>query len=347
MAGSLLAEILSQALKSMPETREEVVVSPSGRSALYLGYLVMAVLVGFVAAWMRYQAGIVNSGSNESKLLGDSIPESLEGFDPNLFFLPNDGSAGFVVIPGGSFTMGSNPAFDRMAYENERWSLQQRQGIVVLPSYMIGRFEVATIQYLLFAKDTGLDVDPRILDLSPDAPVSYITWTEAIAYCEWLQAKLSESELTPSEIKHRIDSGWKVSLPNEAQWEKAARGSDGRVFPWGNSLRADRANFNSRGTVRVGSIPCPECSYGISDMSGNVWEFTSSVMSRYPFTSDYSNLDVAADALWVMRGGSFSDGEANIRAAVRGGVDPGVRSGTIGFRLAILPPSLSEEDPPK
>ena len=128
-----------------------------------------------------------------------------------------------------------------------------------------------------------------------------------------------------------------MTLPSEAEWEKAARGTDGRIFPWGSQPTSDFANFNSGEIHAVGSKSCGECAYGLSDMSGNVWEFTRSPLQGYPYNPTDDSESLSEDALWVMRGGSFADNINNVRAAVRGAVDPGVRSNTIGFRVAISP----------
>ena len=126
-----------------------------------------------------------------------------------------------------------------------------------------------------------------------------------------------------------------MTLPSEAEWEKAARGPDGRIFPWGSQPTSDFANFNSGEIHSVGSKSCSECAYGLADMAGNVWEFTRSPLQDYPYDPEDDLENLSEDALWVMRGGSFADSINNVRTAVRGAVDPGVRSSAIGFRVAI------------
>jgi formylglycine-generating enzyme required for sulfatase activity len=85
----------------------------------------------------------------------------------------------------------------------------------------------------------------------------------------------------------------------------------------------------------VGSFSCAECAFGLSDMSGNVWEWTRSPFQPYPYEPGGMPSDLEADALFVMRGGSYSDPLQNVRAATRGGADPGAGRPFIGFRLAI------------
>jgi formylglycine-generating enzyme required for sulfatase activity len=135
-----------------------------------------------------------------------------------------------------------------------------------------------------------------------------------------------------------LKNGWHVSLPNEAQWEKAARMTDGRIYPWGSTAQQSKANFARSGTMPVGSFDCAECAYGIADMSGNVWEMTRSPFQAYPYEPGDVARDPHADALFIMRGGAFSDAANNVRAAIRGGIDPGARSPSIGFRLVLTKP---------
>jgi formylglycine-generating enzyme required for sulfatase activity len=162
-----------------------------------------------------------------------------------------------------------------------------------------------------------------------------VSWPDALAYCRWLDRTLREWPHAPSPLKQLLADGGRVTLPTEIEWEKAARGTDGRIYPWGNAPRRDRANFQGTGPMPVGSFACPECPFNLFDMSGNVWEWTRSPYQAHPYDPARDHPDPDADALWVMRGGSFGDPDRNVRAAVRGGGDPGVRRPFIGFRVAI------------
>ena len=231
--------------------------------------------------------------------------------------------------------MGSNPALDRLAYENERWSSSRRQGSVELADFYIGKLEVTLAQFWAYAQERPTLADKIPEDEPGNTPITNITWPEALGYARWLQGKMESSPNTPEELRSYLASGARISLPSEAEWEKAARGTDGRLFPWGNTPSMEFANYGSSTLLPVGSKPCDQCAFGLQDMSGNVWELTRSPLQAYPYTADDDAANLAEDALWVMRGGSFADGVGNIRAAVRGGVDPGVRNNTIGFRLVI------------
>ena len=297
-----------------------------------IGFIVMTIIIVFVAYWMNLQGSTTISSEIRS-----TDAEELEGFSSEAWHLPDDDLLGFVEIPTGEFTMGSNPALDRLAYENERWSTVLRQGTVSLPSFYINRFETTKAQFQQFVDDNGLYVAPDILEGDQTEPVSNITWSEAVAYAQWLDSKLRDSGLTPEPLRKLLENGGGVVLPTEAEWEKAARSSDGRIFPWGAQPTSGFANFNARAKRSVGASACAVCANGLSDMAGNVWEMTRSPLQDYPYDPDDDAVNLAEDALWIMRGGSYTDDINNIRTAVRGAVDPGVRNVTIGFRVAISP----------
>ena len=206
-----------------------------------------------------------------------------------------------------------------------------------LPAFYIGRYEVTVAQFAAFVTASGFGVADRTLLGPADHPVADVSWPDALTYCRWLDATLSASPETPPVLRRLLADGWHVTLPSEAQWEKAARGPDGRVYPWGSEPAPNRANYGGPGTTPVGSYPCPDCFYALFDMSGNVWEWTRSPYQPYPFDPQDDDEGLDADALWVMRGGSFTDAERNVRTGVRGGGDPGARRPFMGFRVAISP----------
>ena len=293
-----------------------------------VGFSVMTAIIGFVAIWMGIQGDLLRDSSDKPNF------ENAEFLSAELGF-PNDPLWGFIEIQAGDFTMGSNPVLDRLAYENERWSSRQRQGEVYLPSFYISQYETTIAQFSIYAEEIGLDLEQIELAGPPDFAVHNVTWSDAVGYARWLDSKLRSSPYTPDRLKNMLEGGGRVTLPSEAEWEKAARGTDGRIFPWGSQPSSDFANFNTGAIHSVGSKSCNECAYGLSDMAGNVWEFTRSPLQDYPYDPEDDFENLSDDALWVMRGGSFADIINNVRVAVRGAVDPGVRSNTIGVRVAI------------
>lgn len=241
----------------------------------------------------------------------------------------------FVEVAGGPFVMGADPSVDPQAFDNERWSQTSGQGTVDVPTFYIARHEITVSQFNEFVRSSGWKVDERALAGLPAHPVTYVAWPDALAYCRWLESALKKGAPATSRAHELVQQGWRVSLPTEAQWEKAARGSDRRKYPWGNEPREDRANYNGRGPTEVGRFPCPECAYGLADMSGNVWEWTRSPYLPYPFDPD-AEVKMDSDALFVMRGGHFGDGPRLVRTTARGAADPGARRPFIGFRVVVI-----------
>jgi formylglycine-generating enzyme required for sulfatase activity len=310
---------------------------PSGIAVAWSGLLFVAAFVLAIAAWRSVQfPGGVAAAAAGAPAQPVAAPEP-DGLRADAWYLPDDPLLGFVRIPAGPFLMGSDPARDPLAFDNEVTPGGSGQRTVHLSEYLIGRFEVTVAQYRAFIEDTGHPVIDEALWPPGDHPVASITWPDALAYARWLERTLRAWPGTPPGIAELLDEGWRITLPTEAEWEKAARGVDGRIYPWGDEPRPDGANFAGRATTPVGSFRCDECAFGLADMSGNVWEWTRSPYLDRPYDSAIDLLDLEADALWVMRGGSFLDGERNVRAAIRGGADPGVRRPFIGFRLVISP----------
>ncbi len=273
-------------------------------------------------------------GTEARELPSSRAPEGPVAFRSDAWSRPDDELLGFVEVLPGPFIMGS-AATDLLAFDNERWVGTGGYATVDLPAYYIGRFEVTVAQYRAFVEHAAYRGDPASLSAPDDHPVTNVSWTDAVAYARWLDERLRESAATPPTLARFLADGARVTLPTEAEWEKAARGTDGRIFPWGDEPRRDRANFASAGTRPVGATACPDCPWGVLDMSGNVWEWTLTPFRAGPYDPAASAPDLREDALWVMRGGAFTDPERNVRAAVRGGADPGARRPFFGFRVAI------------
>jgi formylglycine-generating enzyme required for sulfatase activity len=241
-----------------------------------------------------------------------------------------------ILIPAGEFLMGSDPQHDTEAKDDE-----QPQHLLYLPDYYLAKIPVTNEQYRAFVLATGHKEPNGWTDRAPphgeeDHPVVYVSWYEAKDYCQWL------AEVT----------GRGYGLPSEAEWEKGARGTDGRIYPWGN--RWDATSCNSaeshlKRTTSVHAYPQGVSPYGVLDMAGNVWEWTRSLWGesrvildyRYPYrpTDGRENLDARRDVSRVLRGGGFLTPRRDVRCAFRGNSWPNDWSMGFGFRVVVRPAS--------
>jgi formylglycine-generating enzyme required for sulfatase activity len=266
-------------------------------------------------------------------------------FRRDFYGLPGEPLLGFVEIPEGEFVMGddtderANPAHD-----------------LRLPTFYIGRYPVTVGQYAFFVEDKPHT--PEIADcLNAPAnhPVVWISWHEALLYCRWLQDKLIDDHRTPEPLKTMlVDENAHLLVPSEAEWEKAARGTDERVYPWGNEITPEDANYDKTNidtTSPVGCFPDGASPYGCLDMAGNVDEWTRSLWGkefsnpdcRYPYQpgKKHENLKAGDEMLRVLRGGSFDLSANWVRCAARGGSGPGHRNWYNGFRVVLSPVDAS------
>ncbi len=288
----------------------------------------------------RWLINILNKGNftptelvragNHLALLGDPR------FSPDKLSLPADEMGGFVRIEGGPFCMGSNRNLDVDSTIDE-----QPSQTLSLPSYYIARFPVTVAQFKVFISDIGEqghEYDVTVLGCFPNYPVVNVTWYDALAYCTWLNKKfLTDSKLIP-EMSDLLWKGWKITLPNEAEWEKAARGTDGRIYPWGNVFDSNKANICETGIGKLSTVGCfsrGQSPYGVMDMSGNVWEWTRSIESSYPYVADDRHEDFQSSANRVLRGGSFDDLRRVSRCTNRDFFNPAGHHEYYGFRLAL------------
>ncbi len=224
------------------------------------------------------------------------------------------------AVPAGPFLMGSDPRRDSEARSNE-----QPQHSVTLAPYQIGTYPVTVAEYACYVRATGKQPSGWQDQLAKlDHPVVNVSWHDALAYTRWLAQVTSQP--------------WR--LPTEAEWEKAARGTDGRIYPWGNQWDKTHANTRDGGpytTTPVGSYPSGASPYGAQDMAGNVWEWCSSLYKeQYPYDPAASE-DNGRDrtSVRVLRGGSWDLNPEFARAAFRLSGRPDLFISIGGFRLAF------------
>lgn len=252
-------------------------------------------------------------------------------FRSDLWNLPDEPLLGFVEIPAGPFTMGSDRRQDPAANNDHQ------QGTVTLGRFYIGRYEVTVGQMRAFAQGGG-KVSADSLKGGADLPAANLTWHVAVAYTNWLDERLRQSSAVPSAVRSILNAGnsCRVALPSEAEWEKAARGTDGRIYPWGATLDHSKANYGGGGTKSVGSFPAGASPYGILDMGGNVEEWTRSLFQPSPYIlNDPTREDLTTDGLRVVRGGSFSSIDSGLRAAFPSFDRPGGQLDRLGFRVVV------------
>lgn len=287
-------------------------------------------------------------------------------FRADAWYLPDEPLLGFVKIPEGPFLMGSDPRQDEQAYGDE-----QPQHERTLSTYYIARYPVTVAQFRAFVQASGHRPDTeRCLEGVNNHPVVYVTWHDAVAYCQWLTERLQTWRDTPEPLATLLrEKGWVMTLPSEAQWEKAAAaeprlGSSSQRsellaakqrYPWGDAPDPNRANYHDTGigtTSPVGCFPSGASPYGIEDLSGNVWEWTRSrCRSRwgdnlqaaffvYPYDRSDGREDMSIkDTNRVLRGGTFDNRGRSLRCACRLGNDPFHRTPFNGFRITLSGPS--------
>ncbi|MFL6515786.1 MAG: SUMF1/EgtB/PvdO family nonheme iron enzyme [Chthoniobacterales bacterium] len=229
-----------------------------------------------------------------------------------------------IFIPSAEFVMGSEAP---EAAPNERPLTR-----ITLTRYYISRFPVTNAEYEEFDSTHARKRPPGTGDRHP---VVYVSSLDAIKYCQWLSTRERK----------------KYRLPTEAEWEYAARGKDGRKYPWGNyDRRGDLGNFADRNTVfpwsdreiddgypessPVGSFPLGASPFGIEDMGGNVWEWCLDYLEAYRGVPRVNPKGPTSGAKRVHRGGSWKSRFQNLRTTARGANVPNFSCNDIGFRVA-------------
>ena len=228
---------------------------------------------------------------------------------------PPEGS--MVVVPAGEFTMGS-AAGD---------SDEQPEHKVHVDAFSMDVYEVTVGQYAAFLQAKGIDQPSDWKTMNQSAhqkrPIANVDSTDASAYCKWAGKR----------------------LPTEAEWEKAARGTDGRIYPWGNDaptpLHANfgKSEWNNHGVLApVGSFEAGKSPYGIYDMAGNVWEWVSDWYdyNYYKSSPSLNPTGPSSGGTKAIRGGAWSSNPRAMRSTNRSLISP-TDQGLNGFRCAKTP----------
>lgn len=284
------------------------------------------------------------------RVLGGEILDSFGDprFDSNLYSLPADQNCGFIEIPSGNFIFGSNPGVDKLASEDE---FPQQE--VLLQSFYISRFPVTVGEFRSFVTESGYEFNlTKVSSSSSNTPITNISFEDALSYAEWLNEKLKEIAI--KKIRQGSDASedlklWEAiykgqiwaTLPSEIEWEKSCRDNKAFLFPWGNEINENLANFIDTGIGKVSPVGCfPKCIsiYGVSDLSGNIWEWTRSILKPYPYDplDGRENLEIK-DVARVVRGGAFNSGIETLRSSHRTGRYPSFCASNTGFRIALIP----------
>ncbi len=256
----------------------------------------------------------------------------------------------WVTIPAGEFWMGNNKSKsflntlfgsgqDNAPVDSQVEDDETPAHKLFLPEYKAARVPVTNDQWGVFLQDSGYQWATRDklwkdgLPRSKEKhPVVYVTWHDAVAFCKWA------SNLTPTGL---------IRLPTEAEWEKVARGTDGRKYPWGNQEPTkELANYKASGikdTTPVGSYPKGASPFGCLDMAGNVWEWCATKYDGgykpYPYQikNEWTGAYLVKKYNRIFRGGSWSYGSDALRCAYRGNYGPSGNDFSMGLRCFVAP----------
>ena len=252
-----------------------------------------------------------------------------------------------MAVTQGPFIMGTN--FVPFGQTNETADLdaerdEDPQTIVEVDTFFISRSATTVAEFRPFVEGDGYKNSDYwiphgwewrkrnnirtplnwnvLAEQSQDMPVRGLSWYEAEAYCRWLA----------------IQTGEAYKLPAEAEWEKAARGSDGRKWPWGNSWNAACVHYKDsfpHQPVPVDNYGLGRSVYGCLQMSGNVYEWCSSAYLPYPYDGEDGREDLHGYYRRVLRGGCWLSDKTKVRCAHRFCASPEARNQAYGFRLAV------------
>jgi sulfatase modifying factor 1 len=258
------------------------------------------------------------------------VPGTREGLStsppmPDILVIDAPFRLELVRVPAGEFWMGSDPTLDRYA-----WPGEVPKHRVYVSEFYIGKYAVTNVQYATYARVNGIAFEFEIVAGKRNHPVVEVLWDEAVAFCKWVGQV----------------AGRNVRLPTEAEWEKAARSADGRIYPWGNSWEASRLNSEEAGVGETTPVdkysPSGDSPYGAADMAGNVWEWTADWYNENEYSEHIKSGSPVKDPTGpaegdsrVLRGGSWAYKHGVTRATYRRGVSPRYPGLDVGFRVVL------------
>ncbi len=246
------------------------------------------------------------------RLLHRQLPQAAPPLRARILALLDTLGHPLVYVLAGEFIMGSDDTV---------WTDERPAHRVFLTEYWIDKFPVTNEQFAQFVQATGYqaqgDWRSAFQPGKERHPMVWVTWDDACAYGKWCG-------------KH---------LPTEAQWEKAARGTDGRCYPWGNASDGNKCNVSGRGTTPVGAYPGGASPYGCQDMAGNVFEWVADWYdpNYYAVSPLEDPPGPATGDRRVLRGGSFGAYFHRVRCAARLRSNPDFRVDFYGFRVVVSP----------
>jgi formylglycine-generating enzyme required for sulfatase activity len=270
-------------------------------------------------------------------------------FDPERLYLPADAGLGFMCIAADpQFRIGTRSKQTRemaRALRREISKDEINERLTPTPEFHIGKYPVTVGQFGAFVAAAKFEIgDADALRDPLTRPVRWVSWHEALAYCEWLTEQLrTASQLASNPLAALVcERGWQVDLPSELEWEVAARGGVREaIFPWGDEPDPNRANYGDSEVYTTSSVGCfPGNAFGLYDMTGNVWEWTRSAYVDYPYDPRDGREELTAEGTRVLRGGAFRSYIEYARCAYRYRNPPVARSRSFGFRVVLRGPPV-------
>ena len=254
-----------------------------------------------------------------------------------------------VKIPEGSTVIGTTNRQIMSLIEAEEWAedwqdkglfrVEQPAFKIKVPEFNICAHPVSNVEYNFFVWEKNYKPPKywngfRFPEGMSDHPVVGVSREDAEMYCAWISEEL----------------GMTFRLPTEIEWERASRGDDGRIYPWGDVFDPWRCNTLESGkksTTPIGSYsPSGDSPFGVWDMVGNVWEWTSSYLRPYPYKIEENQINLDPSWRCVVRGGAWYYSKKLARCSAREGVIPSYISTSLGFRLASDKDEMPQSDTP-